>query len=89
MVFRVQSNLEKRKEFIMSLFTDHENISFEVDQYIRKNGGEYIDAVLYVCESHNIEPKVAARYLSQPIIEKISIEARDMNMLPKKSELPI
>ena len=74
----------------MALFTNNENISLQVESYIQQNGGEYIDAVLYICEIQNIEPKVAAKYLSQPIIEKIGMEGRDMNLLPKISaELPI
>jgi hypothetical protein len=74
----------------MSLFTNKENISQQVESYVLKNGGEYIDAVLYVCDNQNIEPKVAAKYLSKPIVEKIGIEGRDMNLLPKNSaELPI
>ncbi|MBC8442972.1 MAG: hypothetical protein H8D80_02145 [Proteobacteria bacterium] len=74
----------------MSLFTNNENISLQVESYIIQNGGEYIDAVLYVCEKENIEPKVAAKYLSKPIIEKIGIEGRSMNLLPKNSaELPL
>ena len=73
----------------MSLFTNEQDISQQVESYILENGGEYIDAVLYICEKSNIEPKVAARYLSKPIIEKIGIEGRDMNLLPKNSaELP-
>jgi hypothetical protein len=83
-------NITYRKELFMSLFTNQEDISNRVESYILENGGEYIDAVLYICEIENIEPKVAARYLSKPIIEKIGIEGRDMNLLPKNSsQLPI
>ena len=74
----------------MSLFTNNENISLQVESYVYQNGGEYIDAVLYICEKENIEPQVAAKYLTQPIIEKIETEGRDMNLLPKiTAELPI
>ncbi len=74
----------------MSLFTNNENISLQVELYVQQNGGEYIDAVLYVCEKEQIDPKVGARYLSKPIIEKIGMEGRSMNLLPKNSaELPI
>ena len=74
----------------MPLFTDNDNISRQVESYVHKNGGEYIDAVLYVCEIENIEPSVAAKYLSKPIIEKIGVEGREMNILPKNSaQLPI
>ena len=74
----------------MSLFTNEEDISYQVELYVRQNGGEYIDAVLYICEKYNIESKVAAKYLSKPIIEKIEVEGTEMNLLPKNSaQLPI
>ena len=74
----------------MSLFINNENISAQIEDFVKKNGGEYIDAVLYVCEENEIEPKAAAKYLTKPIIEKIEVEGRDMNLLPKKSsKLPV
>tara|TARA_R110000824_G_C14912437_1_gene646780 strand:+ start:256 stop:480 length:225 start_codon:yes stop_codon:yes gene_type:complete len=74
----------------MSLFINNENISAQIEDFVKNNGGEYIDAVLYVCEENEIEPKAAVKYLTKPIIEKIEVEGIDMNLLPKKSsKLPV
>tara|TARA_Y100000034_G_C6883291_1_gene405127 strand:+ start:759 stop:983 length:225 start_codon:yes stop_codon:yes gene_type:complete len=74
----------------MPLFINNEDISSQVESYIEKHGGEYIEAVLWVCDKNNIEPQIAAKYLSKPIIEKIEIEGRYLNLLPKVSaKLPI
>jgi len=74
----------------MSLFINNENISAQIENFVKRNGGEYIDAVLYVCKENEIEPKAAVKYLTKPIIEKIEVEGRDMNLLPKKSsKLPV
>ena len=51
--------------------------------------GSYIESVLLVCERMSLEPAVAARMLSLPIIEKIQAEGIDYNLLPKKSKLPV
>jgi len=51
--------------------------------------GSYIEAVLLVCENIEIEPAVAAKLLSLPLIEKIQAEGINFNLLPKKSELPV
>jgi len=51
--------------------------------------GSYIEAVLLVCKNIEIEPAVAAKLLSLPIIEKIQAEGINFNLLPKKSELPV
>ena len=51
---------------------------------------DYIDAVITACEEYEIEPKVAAKYLTKPIIEKIEEEGREYNMFSKNtSKLPV
>jgi hypothetical protein len=41
------------------------------------------------CEQFGIEPQVAAKFLSKPIIQKIKIEGQELNLLPKTSKLPL
>jgi hypothetical protein len=60
-----------------------------VEELAESNGGSYIDAVVDACEHFNIEPKVGARLLSRPIIEKIESEGHECNLLPSRSKLPI
>jgi hypothetical protein len=48
----------------------------------------YMDAVLHICNEHEIEPETVKKFLTKPIKEKIENEARNLNMLPKKTELP-
>jgi hypothetical protein len=45
--------------------------------------------VLAVFERFGIEPQVAAKFLSKPIIEKIKAEGQELNLLPKKTRLPV
>ena len=71
------------------IFEDSDNFASQVEEYVKKNGGGYIEAVLELCEEKNIEPQVAAKFLTQPIIEKIQTEGEDSNLLPKGARLPI
>jgi hypothetical protein len=48
-----------------------------------------MDAVLQICELHNIDPSYIAKHLSKPVVEKIKAEAQSLNFLPKSSRLPI
>ena len=66
-------------------------ISSEVEKIALLNGGIYIDAVISTCENHNIDPVIASKFLSKPIIEKIKIEGQSVNLLPKEidAKLPI
>ncbi len=70
-------------------YEDKQKFSNEVESYIRKNEVSYIEAVLEVCNQQEIEPEVAAKLLTQPIIEKLEAEGRDFNMLPRGAKLPL
>lgn len=67
------------------------NIRFpkEVEKYAKKYNVSYIDSVIAICEQFGIEPQVAAKFLSKPIIQKIKIEGQELNLLPKTSKLPL
>tara|TARA_Y100000114_G_scaffold57519_1_gene52653 strand:+ start:1234 stop:1452 length:219 start_codon:yes stop_codon:yes gene_type:complete len=64
-----------------------DQFSEEVEKIAEKSGS-YIDAVLQLCDKHNIEPQVAAKIISRPIKEKIESEGRDSNLLPSVTKLP-
>tara|TARA_Y100001937_G_scaffold30398_1_gene43745 strand:+ start:600 stop:818 length:219 start_codon:yes stop_codon:yes gene_type:complete len=61
----------------------------ELQKVVEDYGGSYIDAILGLCEKHDLEPAFAAKYLSKPIIEKIQAEGESLNMLPQTAKLPI
>ena len=71
------------------IFEDSDNFASQVEDFVRKNGGGYIEAVLELCEENNIEPQVAAKFLTQPIIEKLENEGQESNLLPKGARLPL
>ncbi len=69
-----------------------EGIKFckEVERLILEDKFDsYMDAVLHLCEEESIEPFIAARLLSKPIKEKIKKEGQEINLLPKKTRLPL
>ena len=61
----------------------------DLQEYVKSHGGSYIDAIVELCEENDVEPAVAAKYLSKPIIEKIQAEGEILNMLPSTPKLPI
>jgi len=61
-----------------------------IENYVLKNGGTYIDAILTMCELFEIEPQIAAKFLTKPIIEKVAVEGIDINLLKENTaKLPI
>ena len=60
-----------------------------VEDKAKKNGQDYMMAVLDVCEELQLEPEAISKFDSKPIVEKLEVEAMNQNMLPKKNSLPI
>ena len=52
-------------------------------------GNSYIEAVIKTCDEAEIDFGLASQFISKPIKEKIQQEAENINLLPKKSKLPI
>ena len=61
--------------------------SKKVEDRVANTGETYMDAINHLCENMQIEQKLAAKYLSQPIIEKIKVEAQKVNLLPRDPQL--
>jgi hypothetical protein len=61
-----------------------------IENYVLKNDGTYIEAILTMCELFEIEPQIAAKFLTKPIIEKVAVEGIDINLLKENTaKLPI
>ena len=73
------TNEEKRK------------FSSMVENLCEKEDISYIDAILHICATHEIEEQVAASLLSQSLKSKITEEAEGANLIKytKSSRLPI
>lgn len=66
-----------------------ETFSRKVEVYVQEHGEGYIDAIIELSDEYGIEPNVAAKFLSKPIIEKVQQEGQDINLLPETTKLPI
>ena len=70
------------------MFKDLEKtFSKKVENRVADTGETYMDAINHLCEEMQIEQELAAKYLSQPIIEKIKVEAQKVNLLPRDPQL--
>jgi hypothetical protein len=48
----------------------------------------YMDAVLFFCEQNDIDPSTVANLISKSIKDKITVEAQNLNYIPKTGRLP-
>ncbi len=51
------------------------------DYIITHKGIEYIEAILAICEKHEVDPRDCKRLLTKSIMEKVEVEAMNLNML--------
>ncbi|MBI33599.1 MAG: hypothetical protein CMD98_07005 [Gammaproteobacteria bacterium] len=64
--------LDINKQSFSKLIEDYILIHKDVD---------YIDAILIVCEKHEVDPRDCKRLLNKSIVEKIEVEAMNLNMI--------
>ena len=63
--------------------------SYEIEEFVKKTGVSYLDAVMEYCTENKIEPETVASLISKPLKEKIEVDAMKLNLLPKVSKLPL
>ena len=68
---------------------DRKLFSESVEDYVKTHDVGYIEAILALCEQHNIEPESASKILTKPIKEKLQIEGQELKLLPKPNQLPL
>jgi len=63
----------------------------EIEALVIEKKMEYIDAVVYYCDKHNMEIETAAQLIkqNQRFKAKIRTEAESLHFLPKTSKLPV
>ena len=66
-----------------------EEFSREVENKVNTMGDGYIEAILSLFDTYQVEPSLASKFLSKSIINKLHNEGLDLNILPKTSTLPI
>lgn len=59
-----------------------------IEYIVREKNLTYIDAILYFCETNNVDEEDVKKYVSGPIKSKVEAEAMKLNFLPRCNELP-
>jgi len=64
--------------------------SLQIEQIVKERKGiSHMDAVLLYCEQNDIDPSTVAPLLTKTLKDKITIEAQNLNYLPKTGQLPV
>ena len=58
-----------------------------VEQTVFEKRLSYMDAIVWLCEQHNIEIEDCRKFINSIIKDKLEAEARRLNFLPRTNEL--
>jgi hypothetical protein len=53
-----------------------------VERLVRRDELRYAEAIMHICETHEIEPEDIARLVKGPLKAKIELEAMRRNIIP-------
>lgn len=70
-------------------FLTKSKFSKKVEHMVNETGQTYMETVIHICETHDIDISQISKFLTPLIKGKIEAEAKALNFLPKGNELPI
>lgn len=60
-----------------------------IEKVVSQDKLSYMDAVIHLCDKHEVELEEVRKFISPVIKGKIEAEAMNLNFLPKGNTLPI
>jgi|TARA_B110000967_G_C18448502_1_gene346650 hypothetical protein len=60
-----------------------------VEDWVREKQQPYMDAVVAICENHNMDVEDCKKFVSPVIKNKLEAEAMSLNYLPRQNTLPL
>ena len=80
-----EKNLEFQKE-IENKFLCPSKFASEIENLVKMNPDmNYIDSIIYFCDTNNIDLESVPKLIPKPLKEKIKYEAMELNFLKKTS----
>ena len=86
--------MEPNKELekvIESKFLTPQKFAMEIEKIVAEEDFNYIDAIVYYCDSNNLEIESITKLISKPLKEKLKWDATRLNYMKatSKAKLPI
>ena len=63
--------------------------SMIIEKLAKDSESTYLDALLDYCEKNSVEPEQIKPLITKSLKEKLEVNARELNFLPKVATLPI
>jgi hypothetical protein len=73
----------------MAVFTTSKTFTNAIEIIAKEKYITHMDAILWYCDKEGIEPDSIGSLVSKGLKEKIEANARDLNFLPRRAQLPV
>jgi hypothetical protein len=71
------------------MFKSANEFSLHIEQMVRDSKMTYMDAVLHYCKENYLEPEDVSKLINKSLKDKIEMNFRDLNYLPKQAQLDV
>jgi KaiC/GvpD/RAD55 family RecA-like ATPase len=71
------------------MFKTANEFSLHVEQIVREKKLNYMDAVLHYCKENYLEPEDISPLINKSLKDKIEMDFRELNYLPKQAQLDV
>jgi hypothetical protein len=71
------------------MFKTANEFSLHIEQMVRDSKLNYMDAVLEYCKENYLEPEDVAKLINKSLKDKIEMDFRELNYLPKQAQLDV
>ena len=71
------------------MFSTANEFSLYIEQVVREKKMSYMDAVLNYCKQNYLEPEDVASLINKSLKDKIEMDFRELNYLPKQAQLDV
>lgn len=83
--------MELKPQIIGSLkmFKTANEFSLHIETMVRDKRMNYMDAILEYCKENYLEPEDITSLINKSLKDKLEMDFRDANMLPKQAQLDV
>jgi KaiC/GvpD/RAD55 family RecA-like ATPase len=71
------------------MFKNSNEFSLHIEQMVKEKKLNYMDAVLEYCRENFLEPDDVKSLINKSLKEKIEMDFRELNYLPKQAQLDV
>ena len=81
--------LEQQNIGLPKVFKTANEFSLHIETIVREKRISYMDAVLEYCKENYLEPEDVSKLINKSLKDKIEMNFRELNYLPKQAQLDV